>query len=202
MWWIIIQIGLLWIVIFLILHFYCPYLILCFLSASYRFPFFMGHSKSLLFFPVLQNQFSSLFLADNFSSHFFEKIRDINYEIHYLAFSKIYLFLCPASTLSLLSEKRCLWRKKEDKDQPLSITWTPTFPRMIITSSSLPPSASNRQAQMLPILLKSSPAFTLLFSHCLVSPLHWWPSGRAWFQSCLDFPHCLKHSSSKSIIWL
>lgn len=167
-----------------------------FLSAFYLFSvLYRGDPRSLLFSFALQNQFTSLFSADNCSSHFSEKVKKVSYEIHYLASSQIYLFLCPDFPSSLLSLKELRGQR--------STTWYHAFPHFLewsSTSFSLPPSPSYKQAQISPIPLKSSPAFASLSSLTSVLPCS--TSGRSWLHPCLDFPQCPNHSSPKPIVWL
>lgn len=95
-----------------------------FLSAFYLFSvLYRGDPRSLLFSFALQNQFTSLFSADNCSSHFSEKVKKVSYEIHYLASSQIYLFLCPGFPSSLLSLKEVRGQR--------STTWYHAFPHFL-----------------------------------------------------------------------
>lgn len=161
-----------------------------------------GDSKSLLFSPALQNQFTSLSSADNLSSHFFEKIKVISDKIHSLSSSKLYLLLCPAFLPSLFSQKKCVWRREEDKAQvlPPSLEWSSTF-------SSLPPSPSYKHAHtsvLLPLSFSvvTAPHVSSLLSlrKILAPSLPWFPS-----VSCHSLPKAatlLKPLKGPTILWL
>lgn len=137
-----------------LLHFFKDHYPSLILSASYLSP------PSLLFSLALQNQFTSLFSADNYSSHSFKKTKDISDKICSLASSKLHLFLGPSFLPSLLLRRSMFERGRGQS--PGAATFSRTIIYLLFA-------ASLTYLETCPRFC--APASAFLYGHCPSPPM-------------------------------